>query len=90
MNLRTLSSLRPPSKSYFISYWKCWMEPTSRNHEQSVTASLWHFLTRPVNYLLLESRLLQKFLVGVYAKFETERLQYLRREQSVLRADNYK
>ena len=34
----------------------------------------WHFLTRP----------------GNFAKIETERLQYLRREQSALRADNYK
>ena len=29
-------------------------------------------------------------MVDVYAKIETERLQYLRREQSALRADNYK
>ena len=66
------------------------MEPTSRNHEESITASLWHFLTRPVSYLILERRLHQQFLVGVDAKIETERLQYLRREQSALRADNYK
>ena len=29
-------------------------------------------------------------MVDVYAKIETERLQHLRREQSALRADNYK
>ena len=50
----------------------------------------WHFLTRPGNYLLLGRRLLQQFMVDVYAKVETERLQHLRREQSALRADNYK
>ena len=50
----------------------------------------WHFLTRPGNYLLLGRRLLQQFMADVYAKIETERLQHLRREQSALRADNYK
>ena len=50
---------------------------------------LWHSLTRPGNYLLLGRRLLQQFMVDVYTKFETERLQYLRQEQRALRAENY-
>lgn len=50
----------------------------------------WHFLTRPGNHLLFARRLLQQFMVDVYAKIESERLQFLRREQGALRADNYK
>ena len=33
---------------------------------------------------------LQQFIVGAYAKFKFERLQFLKREQDHLRADNYK
>ena len=50
----------------------------------------WQYLTRPGNYSLLGRRQLHQFKVDVYAKIETERLQHLRREQSALRADNYK
>ena len=48
----------------------------------------WHFLTRPGNYVLQGRQLLQQFMVDLYATIETERLQYLRREQSALRGDN--
>ena len=33
---------------------------------------------------------LQQFIVDAYAKFKSERLQFLKREQDHLRADNYK
>ena len=33
---------------------------------------------------------LQQFIVDAYAKIESERLQFLRREQAHLREDNYK
>ena len=33
---------------------------------------------------------LQQFIVDAYAKIESERLKFLRREQDHLRADNYK
>ena len=50
---------------------------------------LYHIMTRPGNHLLLGKRLFQQFLVDVYCKIEGERLQYIRREQKALRADNY-
>ena len=49
-----------------------------------------HLCIRDRNYLLTARRLLQQFIVDVYAKIECERLQFLRREQSTLRADNYR
>ena len=49
-----------------------------------------HLFTRHDNYLLLARRPLQQFFVDVYAKIESERLQFLRREQKSLRAENYK
>uniref|UniRef100_A0A8D8ZAP2 Helitron helicase-like domain-containing protein n=1 Tax=Cacopsylla melanoneura TaxID=428564 RepID=A0A8D8ZAP2_9HEMI len=41
------------------------------------------------NHLLLFAALLNQFLVDMYAKIETERLNYLRFNQSKLRAENY-
>lgn len=49
----------------------------------------YHLMTRPGNYFLWYRRLFQQWLVDVYCKIETERLQFLRREQQTLRADNY-
>ena len=45
---------------------------------------------RDGNYLLTARRFLQQFIVDVIAKIECERLQFLSREQSTLRADNYR
>ena len=42
-----------------------------------------------VPVLLKAKRLLQQFLVDAYCKIETERLQFLRREQMSLCADCY-
>ena len=42
-----------------------------------------------VSVLLRAKRLFQQFLVDAYCKIETERLQFLRREQTALRADCY-
>ena len=42
-----------------------------------------------VSVLLKAQRLFQQFLVDSYCKIETERLQFLRREQKALRADSY-
>ena len=49
-----------------------------------------HLCVRDGNYLLTARRLLQQFIVDVYAKIECERLQFLTRELSTLRADNYR
>ena len=49
----------------------------------------YQLMIRPDNYLLRARRLLQQFLVDIYSKIESERLAYLRREQTKLRADNY-
>ena len=49
----------------------------------------YHLMTRPGTYFLQYRRLFQQWLVDVYCKIETERLQFLRREQQTLRADNY-
>ena len=49
----------------------------------------YHLMVRDGNYLLTAKRLFQQFLVDMYAKIETERLQFLRREQQSLRVDNY-
>ena len=49
-----------------------------------------HLCVKDGRYLLTVRRLLQQFIVDVYAKIECERLQFLRREQSTLRADNYR
>ena len=46
-------------------------------------------MVRDNNYLLQGARLFQQYLVDAYCKIETERLQFLRREQQTLRADNY-
>lgn len=43
----------------------------------------------PVSILLRAKRLYQQFLVDSYSKIETERLQFLRREQKALCADSY-
>ena len=48
-----------------------------------------HMMVRDGNYLLQGARLFQQYLVDAYCKIETERLQFLRREQQTLRADNY-
>ena len=42
-----------------------------------------------VSVLLRAKRLFQQYLVDAYCKIETERLHFLRREQTVLRADCY-
>ena len=42
-----------------------------------------------VSVLLRAKRLFHQFLVDVYCRIETERLQFLRREQKTLRADCY-
>ena len=44
---------------------------------------------RNVSVLLRATRLFQQYLVDAYCKIETERLQFLRREQTALRADCY-
>lgn len=41
------------------------------------------------NYMLLYRNLLNQFLVDMYAKIETERLNFIRHNQSKLRAENY-
>ena len=46
-------------------------------------------ITRPGNYILLARKLFQQFLVDIFAKIETERLLYIRREQKRLRVDSY-
>ena len=48
-----------------------------------------HMMVRDCNYLLQGARLFQQYLVDAYCKIETERLQFLRREQQTLRVDNY-
>ena len=48
----------------------------------------YHVMIRQnVSVLLRGKRLFQQYLVDVYCKIETERLQFLRREQTALRAD---
>ena len=49
----------------------------------------YHLMVRDGNYWLKVKRLFQQFLVDIYAKIETERLQLLRREQQSLCVDNY-
>ena len=49
----------------------------------------YHIMTRPGNYILQFQRLFQQWIVDAYCKIETERLQFLRREQKSLRAGNY-
>ena len=50
----------------------------------------YHIMVRQnVSVLLRAKRLFQQFLVDAYCKIETERLQFLRREQTALRADCY-
>ena len=50
----------------------------------------YHIMVRQqVPVLLKAKRLFQQFLVDAYCKIETERLQFLRREQKALRADCY-
>lgn len=41
------------------------------------------------NYILMYRSLLNQFLVDMYAKVETERLNFIRNNQSKLRAENY-
>lgn len=49
-----------------------------------------HFMDHGcTNYLLLGRRLYQQYLVDMYCKIETERLQWFKREQKTLRADSY-
>ena len=48
----------------------------------------YHIMVREnVSVLLRAKRLFQQYLVDAYCKIETERLQFLRREQTALRAD---
>ena len=50
----------------------------------------YHIMVREnVSVLLRAKRLFQQYLVDAYCKIETERLQFLRREQTALRADCY-
>ena len=50
----------------------------------------YHIMVRQnVSILLRAKRLFQQFLVDAYCKIETERLHFLRREQTALRADCY-
>ena len=50
----------------------------------------YHIMIRQnVSVLLRAKRLFQQYLVDAYCKIETERLQFLRREQKALRADCY-
>ena len=50
----------------------------------------YHIMVRQnVTVLLRAKQLFQQFLVDAYCKIETERLQFLRREQKALRADCY-
>ena len=50
----------------------------------------YHIMIRDnVSVLLWAKRLFQQYLVDAYCKIETERLQFLRREQTTLRADCY-
>ena len=49
----------------------------------------YHLMSGPNNHLLFARRLFQQFLVDTYCKIETERLNFLKREQKTLRADNY-
>ena len=50
----------------------------------------YHIMVRQnVSVLLRAKRLFQQYLVDAYCKIETERLQFLRREQTALRADCY-
>ena len=50
----------------------------------------YHLMIREnVSVLLRAKRLFQQYLVDAYCKIETERLQFLRREQTALRADCY-
>ena len=48
------------------------------------------FLTRIGYFILQARRLLQDFIVDAYAKIESDRQQFLRREQDHLRVDNYR
>ena len=48
-----------------------------------------HMMVRDGNYLEKGARLFQQYLVDAYCKIETERLQFLRREQQTLRAESY-
>jgi len=50
----------------------------------------YHIMVREnVSVLLQGKRLFQQYLVDVYCKIETERLQFLRHEQTTLQADCY-
>ena len=48
-----------------------------------------YIIVRDGNYLLQGARLFQQYLVAAYCKIEIKRLQFLRREQQTLSADNY-
>ena len=48
-----------------------------------------YMMVRDGNYLLQGARLFQQYLVDAYCKIEIECLQFLRREQQILRADSY-
>ena len=50
----------------------------------------YHIMIRQNVFVLLQAKwLFQQYLVDAYCKIETERLQFLRREQTALRADCY-
>lgn len=74
---------------YGTDGWSLQMKLASRHKITQLQYYCFHLFTRPGNFILLARRLLQQFTVDSYAKIETERLQFLCREQRQLRADNY-
>lgn len=66
--------------------------PVPRDTKVSAKAFYaFHLMKRPesFNTLLKGRRLFQQYVVDMYAKMETERLKFIRREQGKLRADSY-
>ena len=69
--------------------WNLIMKITGQQKVTQLQFYCFHLFTRQGNHLLQARRLLQQFMVDASAKIECERLQYIRREQKRLRADNY-
>lgn len=69
--------------------WNLMLKMTSQHKITQLQFYCFHFFTRQGNYLLQARRLFQQYIVDAYAKIECERLQFIRREQKRLRADNY-
>ena len=69
--------------------WNLIMKITGQHKVTQLQFYCFHLLTRQGNHSLQACQLLQQFMVDAYAKIECERLQYIRREQRRLRADNY-